>query len=471
VRPALWAGAFVVSVSAGRVEADPGWVQRVVAERLRELEGPVVRAVVGRLRRENVSLAVPDIEAAYNRAWHGVYETMLQGRRVENLMGLLVTITYMRSIETYRLRHEAEQSDEPLEKQIIDVDLAEHVDDQEKINGLLARLSERLTEKEQGAVSLCLLRGYPRAETAERLGLSERALKKVMDSANKKLAGIVTMVQPRGCGDDEWARALRAYALAAMDPDSRDRQRIELHIQDCRVCKRYVVGLRGLAVVFPPILPFAHDPVGLLAHLHQLLAPTQPATSATATGVGAGTAGAATAPAAGVPAAAGGAAITGSSAGTASGGGLTSLLGGGGLVKATAIVATVLTASAVGITVHAAGRHHAKAPRSNTAQSGPVGGASVALFSSPVPVGIGPVASATHVETSVKPKRSHRKATGRSSAGRTAATSSRTGGGRQGSDFGFERQSSETQASTVSPASSATSGGSGRTEEFGLEGG
>jgi hypothetical protein len=262
---------------------------------------------------------------------------------------------------------------------------------------------------------------------------------------------------------------LRAYALAAMDPDSHDRQRIELHIQECQVCKRYVVGLRGLSVVFPPILPFAHDPAGLLAHLHQLLAPTQPATGAMSSGVGAGTTGVATTPAASVPAA-GGAVITGSSAGTASGSGLTSLLGGGGLVKATAIAATVLTASAVGIAVHATSRHHVKAPRSVTAQSGSVAGANIALLSSPLPVGIGPVPSASHVATSAKPRRSHRKATGRSSASRTAATSSRTGGAREGSDFGFERQTSETQATTVSPASSATSGGSGRTEEFGLEG-
>lgn len=48
---------------------------RALAEaNLRKLERPVLRAVRRRLASEHVSLPVPDLEAAYNQGWQGVYE-------------------------------------------------------------------------------------------------------------------------------------------------------------------------------------------------------------------------------------------------------------------------------------------------------------------------------------------------------------------------------------------------------------
>ena len=454
--------AVALSVPARLLGADPGRALQVAEEHLRELEGPVVRAVKGRLFRENVWLAVPDIEAAYNQAWHGVYEAMTAGREVESLTGLLIAITYMRSIDIYRQRHEAQQADVPLEQQTVEVDLAEHVDDQQTINGLLARLSERLNEKEKTAIALCLLRGYPRAQTATQLGLSERALKKVMDSANKKLAGVVAMMQARGCGDDEWARALRAHALGTMDPDSRDQDRVERHLQDCQACKRYVVGLRGLSVVLPPFLPLAHDPT-LAARLQQLFTSTHPAGSGASAATGAGNAAAAT-PAAGSSATSGAAAV--SSNGAVNGGGITSVLGSTGLVKAAAITATVLAAGSIGLAVHVSG-HHAKPPA--PAPAGPEAPASVPLLAPLRLTSITPAKSTSRHASSSRPHKSASRPqlSGQSSGSRATATQSSAAGVENG-EFRFERQPSEITGSTA-PPSAPSSDASRASEEFGAE--
>ncbi len=329
--------------------------QQLAERRLRELEGPVVRIVVGRLHKRHAWLPKPDIEAAYNRAWHGVYESIAQGKAVQNLTGFLVEVTYMRSIDIYRERHQDLQSEEPLEEQIVELDLAERIDNQQKINGLLVRLAERLNEKERSAVSLCLLRGYPRAETAKRLGLTDRALKKVMDSANKKLSGVVKTMQARGCGDDEWARAVRAFALGITDPDSPDYERIAHHIDDCQPCKQYVLCLRGLTVIFPPILPLLGHPEVLLAELRKLSAPIH-----TANGIAAGGTVATGAPAPGAATANSSAAGWSSAATINTSRGVLSTLGsGGGLAKTAALAGMAVASGLAGITaVHALDRSH-----------------------------------------------------------------------------------------------------------------
>lgn len=93
----------------------------------------------------------------------------------------------------------------------------------------------------------------------------------------KKIGGIIAAMDSRGCGDDEWARALRSFALGLMSEDSPDYKRIAEHVGECASCKRYVGGLRGLAAVLPPfglpLAPVGHDLSALLAHLHELFAP------------------------------------------------------------------------------------------------------------------------------------------------------------------------------------------------------
>ncbi len=147
--------------------------EAVANANLRTLERPVMRAVENRLRSENITLADPDLQAAYNQAWHGVYQAIAQGRRVENLTGLLIDITYKRSVDIYRQRHEAMHGEADLENHAVDVDLAERLDDQRKLERLIERLKDRLNSNERNAVTLCVLHGYKRGEAAARLGIEE----------------------------------------------------------------------------------------------------------------------------------------------------------------------------------------------------------------------------------------------------------------------------------------------------------
>jgi DNA-directed RNA polymerase specialized sigma24 family protein len=241
------------------------------------LKEVVLRSVGSRLFARSVRLDRIDLEAAYNQAWHGVCQAIAQRRRVENLAGLLVDITCKRAIDIYRQRNEAMHADADVESHAVEVDLAERVDDQNKIERLLERLKDRLTDVQRNAVTLCILQGYTRPEAARILGIEAAAFEKVMDRTMKKIGGIIAGMDSRGCGDDEWARALRSFALGLMSEDSPDYKRIAEHVRECASCTRYVMGLRGLAAVLPPLgwplAPVSHDSGALLAHLHKLFAP------------------------------------------------------------------------------------------------------------------------------------------------------------------------------------------------------
>jgi DNA-directed RNA polymerase specialized sigma24 family protein len=315
--------------------------EALVNTQLRALERPVMRTVESRLRAEKVVLPSPDLEAAYSQAWHGVYQTITRGTQIENLTGLLVDITYKRSIDIYRQRNEAMQTEANLESHAVDLDLAEQMDDQRKIARLVERLRHRLNTNERNAVTLCVLHGYKRPEAAKILGVEEAAFQKVMDSATKKLAAVTAGIQARGCGGDEWSRALRAFALGLTRTDSPDYRRIAQHLTECASCERYVMGLRGLAVVLPPIgLPLG--PLGsLLADIQRLITRAHGATTMS------------TATAQTTATVAGTTAVGSTAAGT----GLASVLG-GGAIKAAIVAAGI--AAAGSLSVHATSSHHSR---------------------------------------------------------------------------------------------------------------
>ena len=110
------------------------------------LKDIVLRSVTSHLFGRGVRLDRIDLEAAYNLAWHGVCQAIAQGRRVENLAGLLVDITSKRAIDIYRQRNEAMHADADVESHAVEVDLAERVDDQHKLERLFERLRDRLTD-------------------------------------------------------------------------------------------------------------------------------------------------------------------------------------------------------------------------------------------------------------------------------------------------------------------------------------
>lgn len=205
------------------------------------LMGDVLRITESRLSRRHIDLDRKDVEAAYNQAWHGVCQRIARGEGVENLTGLLVDITYKRSLDIYRQCHEAMHTDDGLEgvdgleSRATSGDLAEQADDRGKLMGLFERLKGRLNTNERKAITLCILHGYSRAEAAKVLGIPEPTFQRIIDAAWKKVASVATGLDGRGCGDDEWARALRSFALGLIDEDHRDYHRISEHVQKCEL--------------------------------------------------------------------------------------------------------------------------------------------------------------------------------------------------------------------------------------------
>jgi DNA-directed RNA polymerase specialized sigma24 family protein len=245
----------------------------IADEHLFALLDDVVRITESRLTGRHIDLDRKDVEAAYNLAWAGVCQRIAQGGKVENLTGLLVDITYKRSLDIYRQRHEAMHTDDGLSDDVLEShaassDLTEEVDDRGRLMGLFERLKERLNTNERKAITLCILHGYSRAEAAKVLGIPEPTFQRIIDAAWKKVAQVAAYLDGPGCGDGEWARALRSFAFGLIDENHRDYPRINEHVQGCESCRRYVQGLRGLAAVMPPLglrfIPFAHHHVGLL---------------------------------------------------------------------------------------------------------------------------------------------------------------------------------------------------------------
>lgn len=304
------------------------------------LKEVVLRSVRGRLLARGVRLDWIDLEAAYNHAWHGVCQAVARGGHARNLPGLLVDVTDKRAIDIYRQRNEALYADADVESQAVEVDLAKRVDDQQKIELLVERLKDCLNDVQRRAVALCVLQGYTRAEAARILGMNEAAFGKVMDRAIKRIAGVAAAMEPRGCGDDEWGRALRSYALGAMSEDSPDYARVATHIRGCASCKRYVMGLRGLAVLLPPLGRPGHGWAAPLSYLRRFFAPHSAVTA------GAPVAGAASSTVAGTTA--------------VTGGGWTALGSGAAKVAVVVGLATVGTLSIHALTP----RHHpVRSPR------------------------------------------------------------------------------------------------------------
>lgn len=322
-----------------KVEAD-----EIANANYEALKDPVLKSVRGKLFGGGPRLNETDLDEAYLLGWHALTEYIVQGNKVANLTGFLVNATYLRARDIARRLHEDRYVEADLEAHGVEDDLAERVDDGIKLDRLIERLKDRLSDQERQAVTLCVLHGFKRPEAAKVLEVSEIRIQKVMDTAMKKIAGVVAGIDTRGCGGDEWARLLRAYALGLLRESDRDYERAIAHINECETCSRYVTGLRGLAAILPPVgLPLsrlAHE-ASVLAHLYRVFgAGHSTATVAQAT---AGTAGTA-----------------------ATGGGVASVLGGSAAVKTAAVVAVVAFGAA---TVHAVAGSHVPARKRPPAQA------------------------------------------------------------------------------------------------------
>jgi DNA-directed RNA polymerase specialized sigma24 family protein len=259
------------------------------------LKEEVLRSVAGRLRSRGITTMISqDLDVAYNEGWQGVTQHIIQGRPVTSLAGLLYTMTLRRAIDIYRGKQERRRVDMDLDLQGVEVDLAERADERETLARVFGRVKERLNERERRAVTLCLLHGYRRPEAADLLDVDRVVFERTMDGAMRKLSGIVSGIQARGCGGDEWSRLMRAYALGLLAEDGIDYRRAHEHVEGpeaCEACRRYVRGLRGLAAVLPPLLPpgllEGHEAGGVLVRLAEWLGGGHGAGSAALQGAGA----------------------------------------------------------------------------------------------------------------------------------------------------------------------------------------
>lgn len=253
--------------------------ERLLREEFDGLRGRVLASVRGRLRASGVSVDEADLEACYAQAWQGLYAAVLDGQEIANPSGWLVLVTYRRAIDDHRARARARCADElsldgtgarrglvgavggGMETQTPGApgrDFAAELDDRVRLRQLFEGLRGRLDAREREAATLCYLQGLSRAEAAERMGVSERRMRKLMEGHGPgrpgvagKVGALVQTIRDGGwCA--EQGSLMRALAYGILDPDG-ERHRLALaHHGQCPACRAYVASLRGLAATLPP---------------------------------------------------------------------------------------------------------------------------------------------------------------------------------------------------------------------------
>jgi DNA-directed RNA polymerase specialized sigma24 family protein len=292
--------------------------ERLLAQQFEALRAQVLAAVRRSLAAGGLELDVVDLEACYAQAWQGLHAAVLDGQEIANPAGWLVVVTQRRTIEELRSCHRAVRAESAqVEERGCDPDLAARIDDLSKLRHLFEAMRARLNWRECEAASLCYLQGLSRAEAAVRMGVSERRMRKLMDGDGAGGEGVackvgrLLAVVSAGRWCDEQASLMRALAFGLLDPAGERYRLATQHQRECAACRRYVISLRGLAAVLPPLVV----PPGIFAG---------------AAGAGAGVGGGAGAGAGGGTTAGGGIAAAGAGSGAwgAAGGSLGAKLAG-----------------------------------------------------------------------------------------------------------------------------------------------
>jgi DNA-directed RNA polymerase specialized sigma24 family protein len=310
--------------------------ERLLREEFERLRGRVLTTVAGRLRVSGVRLDPSDLEACYALAWHGLYTAVLDGQEIANPTGWLVLVTFRRAIEEHRARTPSVDRDAvgvdgrggphragdrgpggvPALAGGAQDDLAAELDDRMRLRQLFEGLRGRLSARELQAAALCYLQGLSRSEAAARMGVSEARMRKLMEGHGPGRPGVAGKVGAlvetirSGAWCEEQGSLMRGFAYGVLAPDG-ERYRLALiHNSECPACRAYVLALRGLAAVLPPVPCLLHWALGAGA----------------ATGLGA----AAASPAVGTGAAAGAAAPAGPAVGAMSASGAAGAAGAAG---------------------------------------------------------------------------------------------------------------------------------------------
>lgn len=354
----------------------PSTLRRYRAERLLRqefggLREEVLRTVRGRLHARGVHLDGGDLEACYAQAWQGLYAAIAAGEEIANPAGWLAVVTFRRAIDEHRgarargfgrlaqvetgSERESAAGAHVAHTAHAEPDLAAELDNRAKLRQLFEALRSRLSARECEAAALCYLQGLTRAQAAQRMGISEARMTKLMEGRGPGSPGVAGKVGVllEAISGGEWCEQqgslMRGFAFGILDPRGERYRLARLHQRECPACRAYVLSLRGLAEVLPP-LPL---PWGL-----GLGGPHTPPSAHTAVGAKAGAGTSAGAITASGAAGAGGAAA----GGAASGGWLL-----GGSVGAKLAVGCVLALS-VGCVALTVAPHHAGAPHRSHAR-------------------------------------------------------------------------------------------------------
>jgi RNA polymerase sigma factor (sigma-70 family) len=241
---------------------------RLLREEFETLRERVIGCVGSRLRNAGASLDRSDLEAAYAQAWQGLHAAVLEGQQIANPAGWLAVVTHRRALDERRARRGAVSVALDGESGRVvaarERDLAEELDDRARLRALLEALRARLSERERRAAALCYLQGLSRVEAAAQMGISESRMRKLMEGAGKGLRGVAAkvgaLVQTIAGGEwcEEQGSLMRGLAFGILDPQG-ERYRLALSHRDaCPACRVYVLSLRGLAAVLPPVPALLH---------------------------------------------------------------------------------------------------------------------------------------------------------------------------------------------------------------------
>jgi DNA-directed RNA polymerase specialized sigma24 family protein len=230
----------------------PQQADTVLARDYERLKPDILRTVRGKLAASGVRFDDSDLDGFYNQAWHGVHTKLSEGERVENVNGLLVTITQRRALDEFRaLRAESRVDAESLLARGVEPDFAARIDDEIKIKRFTEAMRERLDRREREAAALCYVQDYSRPEAAQLMGIKPRRMEKIMDGVSKKVGAFVGDIQR-----DEWCDArhsmIKAYALGLLDPEGERYRLAAEHLDSCSACRRDVLRMRGIAALTPP---------------------------------------------------------------------------------------------------------------------------------------------------------------------------------------------------------------------------
>ena len=229
--------------------------ERVIAEHYESLKPEVLATVRGKLAVDSLHPDPSDLEAAYNAAWHALYERSRErDEEVGNLGGWLATITYRRAIDDVRrarLKYRAPVAvDESFRQVGYEHDVDSDIADRQRYHQWLMSVRLRLNAREQQAVSLCVLHEHSRRDASDIMGIDIKRLDKIMVAANKKLGGLLEAIN-RGEWCQDQRSLIKAYALGLHEEGGERHELAVAHVMECQACAAYVRSLRGLAVVVP----------------------------------------------------------------------------------------------------------------------------------------------------------------------------------------------------------------------------